>query len=371
MSMADALAAIRNEAKESAKTQLVKTTRRRSRGDVVAIHKSGGEKKLSIAKYVRGVFMENWKDAEPERDAFEKALSGVTGGGGGFLIPDTLAAELIPYQYAQEVVSQMPGVRTYPLPGDSLTWNKQTDVATAQWSGESVSITESTTTNMVGQVELKLRKCTGLVKIPNELLEDAGALADKMITDDLTRVLALKRDLAFLEGTGGSQPLGLYYHTQVLNTDLSAALTYDNLLDAEYQLAANNAGPLTGWIAHPIVVNKLRQLKDGNGNYVYVQDMKMDLAGNPYESATLLGRPIKFTTQIAITNRPSTNETWMVGGNWGEYAIGDKAGIKLKASDEAGDSFGDDQTWVRAVVRTDATPLQAKSFVRIKGINVA
>ena len=373
MALKDVLAEIRKSAVDTTKSVLPQTTaQRRTSGDVYAVHSGvvDGEK-LSIAKYMRGVYRNDWRNANPEREAFEKALSAEDSTGGGFLIPDSLAAELIPYQYAQEVVSQMPGVRTYPIQGDSMTWNRQTDVATATWAGESTAATESTTTSMLGQVELKLKKCIGLVKVPNELLDDAGPAADAFIKNDLTRVMALHRDLAFLEGTGGTQPLGLYRHTRVLNTDLSAAMTYDNLLDALYNVELNNGGPVTGWIAHPIVKNKLRQLKDGNGQYLYVETFAPGNGNSMVTMSTLFGIPIKFTTQIGITNRPSTSETWLVGGNWSDYAIGTKGGIKLTASSEADTAFAADQTWIRAVERCDAVPLQSLSFVRVVGINVA
>jgi HK97 family phage major capsid protein len=140
-----------------------------------------------------------------------------------------------------------------------------------------------------------------------------------------------------------------------------------------YQVEANN-GVLTGWVAHPILKNKLRQLKDGNGNYIYVPGAVLQ-DGQLVEMPTLMGLPIRFTTQIPITSRPSSNETYLIGGNWGEYAIATKGSIRVEVSREASDSSGyafvDDQIWIKAVERIDAAPLQPKQFVVVKGWSVA
>jgi len=359
----------REDAGKAVKARLAETvTRKSTDGD----DDVDTERPLSIAKYIRGAVTGNWGEAKVEKSAFvrvNKALGELQGTTGGFLIPEELSQELIPYQYAQEVISSMPGVRKYNIKGDTLEFNRQKDVATAAWVGESVSATESTMTGMLERVLLRPKKVVGLVKVSNELLEDAGTAADTIIKNDLTKVLALKRDLAFLEGTGGGQPTGLYYHTHVLNTDLSASGTFDNVLDAMYQVEANN-GTLTGWVAHPILKNKLRQLKDGEGNYLY-KEITTSGDGNISVMTTLFGLPIKFTTQIPITNRPSSNETYLIGGNWSQFAIATKGGIRLEVSREADTAFADDQTWIKAVERCDCAPLQPKQFVVVKGWDIA
>ena len=370
--MGKKLDAILKRARENAsklvKTKLAETVTRKSASGT----DDEETRPMSIAKYIRGGVTGMWDEADVEKSAFvrvNKALGELQGMTGGFLIPEELVGELIPYQYAQEVVSGMPGVKKYNIKGDTLEFNRQKDIATANWVGESEAATESTTTDMLERVLLRPKKVVGLVKVANELLDDAGIAADTFIKDDLTKVLALKRDLAFLEGTGGGQPTGIYRHAHVLSTDLSRAGTFDDVLDAMYQVESNN-GVVTGWVANPIIKSQLRQLKDGNGNYIY-KEITTSGEGNISVMESLYGLPIKFTNQIPRTGRPDTNESYLIGGNWSEFAIASKGTIRLEVSREADTAFAADQTWIKAVERCDSAPLQPKQFVVIKGWSTA
>ena len=256
----------------------------------------------------------------------------------------------------------MPGVRVIPMNRDTLTFPRVDAGPTATWGGESVTMTAETAMSF-GQIQLTLRKVTILKDMSRELIHDSTPAVDAIVMEELADALALEKDIRYLEGTGGNQPTGLYTHPDINNTDLSGAFTWDQVSLAAYQVEKNNS-QITGWIGHPRVKQTLRTFKDSNGNYLY---------GNPVtstgEMATLMGSTILYSSQVGITTRPGSAETWMVGGNWNDFIIGESTeGVRIESTNTGGDSFVKDEVWVKVVHRVDTALRHPLHFVRIVGI---
>lgn len=325
-----------------------------------------GDESFSLVKYMRGGLHGIWKEAEHELSMFReinKTLGSNTATAAGFLIPPEISAELIELLRAKAVIRNM-GVSIYNMKSDRLTFNRITGAATGYWVGEATTKTASDAS--VGQMELLLKEVAGVCKVKNNLLEDADPAVDSLIRNDLVKVLQLAEDLAFIAGTGGTQPIGIYNDPDVPSTDLSATPGFDDLLDALCEIESANGEP-TGWLMHPRMKNVLRQLKDGNGRYIYtLGDVSK---GEPDQ---LLGLPVHKSTQIPVTGMPGTNETYIIAGNWSEFAIGQKATpIKMDVSTEAGDAFLNDETWFRATLRIDCGVRQPNQFYIVKGAIIA
>jgi len=343
-----------------------------------AVRKSRGElptdtiwddKKFSIAKYIRGARDGNWREADYEKARFEevnKQLSGATGVGGGFLAIPEYSAELIELLRAQAVVRST-GARSYPMNGNTLYFNRITGSSTGYWVAEGALKTSSH--GSFGQASLVLKEVAGLVLVTNDLLEDASPSVDAIIKQDLVAQLSLAEDLAFIQGTGGAQPLGVYNDplipTVTLGGGNGAVPTFDDLMNAMYAIEAANAS-YTGWLIHPRTKNTLRQLKDGNGQYLYhLGDL------SKAEPDRLLGLPVFKSTQIPITltfGLSAATCSYIILGDWREFAIGEKAGagIVLDVSKER--YFELDQTAIRAVRRVDCMVRQPNAFYIIRGV---
>ena len=324
---------------------------------------------FSISKYLNGVINGNWEYSEFEKSRYmevNKVMGSAVGTAGGFLVPPEYNAEVIELLRAQAVIRQM-GPSVYPMNSDQLSFNRQTGGTTAYWVAEGDTKTESEPT--LGQATLVLKEVAGLVRVSNNLLADSSPSVDALIRNDLVKVLSNAEDLAIIQGTGGAQPLGIYNDPVVPNTTLGAGNgaipSFDDLWDAMYAIEAAN-GTYNAWLMHPRTKNTLRQLKDGNGNYIYTTG---DL--NKGEHDTLLGLPVFKTTQIPINltfGAGAATQSYMILGNWNELAIGEKAGEGFMFDVSTERYFELDQTAIRLVKRVDSLVRQPTTFYVVRGL---
>ena len=339
---------------------------RKSSGEAGEIPNGTIEKsteRVSLVRWLRGLTFNIWKDADTEHKIF-KALGETLGTAGGFLVPTEVSTELIELLKAQAVMRQLPGVRVIRMSSNKLEMGRVNAGPAVTWGGEQVSLSEDTTMTF-GQITLQLKKATCLYEVSRELIADAQIGAEDLVRQEMAEALALAEDKAFLEGTGGTQPLGLYYHPQVNNTDLSGVLSLDDVSDAMYEVEKNN-GQIGGWVSHPRLKNSLRKLKDADGNYIFT-DQRTTLGGDK-TFASLSGLPFLTTTQVAITTMPGANESYLVGGQWSNFLIGEKEEIRIESTNIGGSAFADDEVWIKAVRRVDSALRHPETFTVVKGI---
>ena len=325
---------------------------------------------FSITKYIKGASGRGWNDADYEKMRFEetnKALTESTSTAGGFLVAPEYSAQLIELLQAQSVIRSM-GPTVLPLNSDQINIPRQTGASTAYWVAEEDTITESALT--LGDLKLVLKNVAGIVRASNFLINDASPAIEALVRNDLVRKLALAEDLAFMFGTGGAQPLGIALDPDVGSTTLGspngATPTVDDLYDAMYAIEAENA-TYTAWLMHPRTKNSLRKLKDANGQYIWQQ-------GNitTGEPDSLLGLPVRLSTQISITTTCGTNTdcSYIFLADWREYMIAERAneGLVMAVSDEEGTSFAKNLSAIRGVMRVDGGCRQPNAFYVIKGV---
>ena len=187
---------------------------------------------------------------------------------------------------------------------------------------------------------------------------DSDPAVDAIIREDISRVLALEVDRAILEGTGvANQPTGLL-NLGVTTTALNAAPTYDNLVDVISRVEVENVmeEPGWAWVFNPREKYTFRKIQDaqgaaaGVGAYIFTEmgSTNAMVGGIP---AQLLGYGYQTTTQITPTGSPAETEIYF--GQWNDVVVGMRKTIELRASDEAGTAFQNDQTWLRAIMRLD------------------
>lgn len=357
------VAAMRKKTETKLRERLAKSAKRKSFG---IISTKDDEVKIDLPHYIRGAILGDWTNADVEKRAYarvNKALGETLGTTGGFLVPTEQNRELIELIRAKTVVRAMPGVRVYGMNSNSMEMPRMDSGTTASWGGENETIASTAVT--FGNISMVLRKCVGKVVIPNELIEDASPSITDLVNRDLVDGVAKAVDVAYLEGTGGSQPLGIYRQPHINWTDLSASASFDDVMNAIYQIRLDNH-EINGWVTHPRLENSLLKLKDGDGNYLYQRGLGGPQGGVVNAIPTLAGFPIKYTTNIPITNRPSTNESYLIGADWSQFIIGEKGVLRLEASRD--EEFSKDQTILRAVYRTDCALRHPEAFVLIKGI---
>lgn len=353
------LAAAVKLAAEKVTAKAVKGVRQTAPGANVQVTKNAY---VSISKYLRGMKYGNWVNA-PNEERIYKALTSAIGTQGGFLVPEEVSSELIELVKAKSVVRNMPGVKVIPMKRDTWSQRRIDTAPVVTWGSQNTSIAEDTALSF-GKVELQLKDCRCLYKASRQLIHDADVSTDEIIKNEMADAIYLAEDLAFLQGSGGDQPLGLYSDPRIQWTRLDATLTFDDLLEAEYKLDAANR-MLTGWIMNPREKFTLKKLKDGEGRYMYVPGKTT--SDGKHTMASLYGVPVAYTTQIPITLKSGADENYILAGQWDDLLIGDSTeGLRMEATEEGGDAFQYDQVWFKVVKRTDCTTRHPESFVRIQ-----
>lgn len=283
-----------------------------------------------------------------------------TGAAGGVLVPEDVSAEIIELLRPASVIMRG-GPRVVPLPNGNLTMNRKTAGANFAYTGEQQDIGATGIT--LGQVKLSAKKLTGLIPISNDLLRSASVAADRLVRDDIVEGSAIAMDTAFLRSVGGDySPLGLRY--QLAGTAFESlnilAVTAGNTLASitgdlgrmELALLNQNIG-LAGaaWIGAPRTMMRLRNIRDGNGNYAFPE----------MQQGQLRGRPFFDTNTVPINlGGGAESELYLVG--FPHVLVGEHSGLEIATSTEAAykdaagtmqAAFSRDETVIRAIQHHD------------------
>ena len=317
---------------------------------------------VSITKYLRGALQGNWDKASEEQRIF-KAVNSNIGTQGGFLIPVETTAEIIELLQNTSVVRQMPGVRIQPMARDTWTQRRTDTGATASWGNEGTAITESTSIRW-GQISLQLKKLTSLYKMNREVIHDADVSSDDLVKMELAEAITLKEDVAFLEGLGGDQPLGLYSHPRIQWTRLDASMTFDDVLNAMQKAEEANSF-INGWIGSPRTKFQLLKLKDAEGRQLLTLEGRVTDA-NRAQIGDLYGAIARWSNQVPNLLRSGATESYMLAGNWADFIIGDSTeGLRMEATDTGGSAFQNDQVWIKVIKRVDCALRHPESFLKL------
>lgn len=282
-----------------------------------------------------------------------------SGAAGGFLVPEDVSGEVIELLRPASVIMRG-GPRVVPLPNGNLTMNRVATGSTFSYTGEQQDI--GATGMTLGQVKLSAKKLTGLIPISNDLLRSASLAADRLVRDDIVEGSALAMDANFLRSAGGDNaPLGLRH--QLTGTAFAASnilgATGANTLASitadlgRMELALLNANvQLTGaaWIGAPRTMMRLRNIRDGNGNFAFPE----------MQTGTLRGLPFLNTTTVPINLNGAESELYLIA--FPHVLVGEHSGLEIATSTEAAykdgtgtmqAAFSRDETVIRAIEHHD------------------
>ena len=289
---------------------------------------------------------------------------------GGVLVPDEYTAEIIDLLRAQSTVRAM-GAQTIPMTG-SITIPKLTQGSTSTYIGENTRGGSSEPT--FGSIQLSEKKLKTLVAISNDLLRNSSPQADTIVRDDMVQSMALKEDVAFIRYDGTEdKPKGMYYWADadnLIDADDLASDELDNvtedLTNAIYKLAASDVPMVnSGWIFHPRTQFFLMQLRDGNGNYAFREEL---------QEGTLMGYPYMTTTQIPINLGSGSDETEIYFADFAQLIIAESTDLIIDVSSEASyydgsnnvSAFDNDLTIIRALAKHDFGARHEEAIAVIK-----
>jgi len=270
------------------------------------------------------------------------ALSVGVDADGGYLVPDTFEKQLIAALNDQMVVRKLShtfitacGVHKIPV---------VTSHGTANWVEEAGEIPETTET--FGQQYIGAHKLTALIKISEELLNDAAFNLEEYFQKEFTRRITNAEEIAFLTGDGNGKPTGLLDADTGAEVGVTAAsateITADDIINLYYSLRAPYRSKAV-WLLNDSTVNALRLLKDKNGQYLWQPSLK---EGTP---DMLMGRPVYTSTAFPSIG---AGQKAVAFGDLSYYWIGDREGITFRRLNELYAAKG--QVGFLATKRVDA-----------------
>lgn len=233
-------------------------------------------------------------------------------GAGGYLVPDSMEAQIVQTLAKENVVRRLAtvihmedGERTVPV---------IRSMSEAKWLEENEAMEMGTAGFEAAR--LKPHKLGLTISVSNELLADAGVDMAAFLADSFARRIASSEEKAFLTGDGVKQPTGILNSVQVGVT--SSALTADEIIALYYSLDEQYRGKAV-FLMHEDTAKSLRLLKDENGHYLW----REALGG---ETDRLLDCPVymsRFMPKVAAGAKP------ILFGDLSKYWIADRGNRTL------------------------------------------
>lgn len=287
---------------------------------------------------------------------------------GGFLVQKDFVSELLKRVYETGILGSK--VRRIPIStnANGLKINAVDDDSRAngcRWGGIS-AYWESEADQLTGskpkfrQIELTLKKLTGLCYATDELLQDAAAL-ESVISQAFSEEFGFKVDDGILCGTGAGQPLGVLKSkalvVQELEKDQTAKITVENLVKMWSRLWARSR-PNSVWYINQEIEPVLYTLRVGD-KPVYIP--AGGLSDSPY--GTLFGRPVVPLEQCSALGDVGD----IILADFSQYLLIDKGGINAASSIHV--RFLYDENVFRFIYRCDGQPIWNKPITPYKGSN--
>ncbi|KAF0172884.1 MAG: phage major capsid protein [Rhodobacteraceae bacterium] len=246
-----------------------------------------------------------------------KALTLASDPNGGYLAPPEMSTEILRDIVEMSPIRSLASVRGTNSP--SVVYPTRKPMGNAIWDDEQDTETETTTTNIFGQLEVSTKGMSTYVDISNMLLQDAPQ-AETEVRECLTEDFAKKETTAFATGNGIAQPEGFLTNTSVATfANGGAVLSADKLISFLYSITPTyrNAG---AWVMNGTTLGLVRQLKDTTNNYLWQPSLQ---AGQP---ETLLGRPI-----VEVIDMPdvAAAATPIIYGDFSGYRILDRLAMSI------------------------------------------
>ena len=313
---------------------------------------------LSTVRWLRGVMLGDWDNAEAEKRA---TLVEGTGSLGGLLVPPAaVSATLI--DVARNASAFIPaGALTIPMDNPEMTLVKVLTVPTPGWRGEGVALPTSDMT--FGPISVKVKTLGVMVETTVELVEDAPTV-ESVVNNAIGQALALELDRVAFFGNGTSEPRGLDLQPDINTVSMGAngatPTDYDAYLDAIAAIENLN-GSASAVVMSPRTKNQLAKLVTG------ISGDKTKLVAPAEYNA--LRRIVSNQIPNTITQGSASNTSKSFVGDYSQAAVAMRSGVQLEATRTGGtDTFAKMKVLIRAYLRADIVFFRGTFFTRIVGI---
>ena len=293
-------------------------------------------------------------------------LNETTPSDGGFLVQKDFVAELLKKTFETGIlaskVRKIPistnanGLKINAIEDDNRTNGNRFGGVQTYWTDEAEKLAESKP--KFRQIDLSLKKLTGLCYATDELLQDAAAL-EAVIRQAFQEEFAFKIDDAILHGNGSGQPLGVLKSGALVKQELEAGqtakITVENLVKMWSRLWSRSRTN-SAWYINQQIEPLLYMLQVGD-KPVYIP--AGGLSEKPY--ATLFGRPVMPLEQCSELGEAGD----ILLADLSQYLLIDKGGINAASSIHV--RFLYDEAVFRFVYRVDGQPIWNKPITPYRG----
>ncbi|TFD80541.1 phage major capsid protein [Cryobacterium psychrophilum] len=255
------------------------------------------------------------------------------------------------------------GPRIFDTDGSPVRVPKMGAPTSTAWYGENEQIVDTDVEfDEVVLLPSTMKSVKSLTRFSNELARQSVISLDAAIKERLVTDVATKLDTAFYAGAvSTTTPTGIFNYAGTQSISTTAAVTFDNLLDA-WALALGAGANIAGmkWVMRPETFVALRKIKDTSNRYQLTPDPSLDGVFR------LFGGQVVITDKIPFAGTGATRTTQAALVDFSQIAVARDLAPSVKILDQ---TFGDfDQQAIRVVARYDAQPLNPQAIVKITGL---
>lgn len=293
-------------------------------------------------------------------------LNETTPSDGGFLVQQDFVTELLKRTYETGILAsrakKIPvstnanGIKINAVDEDSRASGSRWGGVQTYWEGEADELTGSKP--KFRQIELSLKKLTGLCYATDELLQDAAAL-EAVIRQAFAEEFGFKMDDAILSGSGEGEPLGILNSGALVKVEADKEqkdiITVGNLIKMWNRLWSKSRANAV-WFINQEIEPYLYTLQLGD-KPVYIP--AGGISEKPY--GTIFGRPVIPLEQCSAAGEIGD----IILADIGQYLLIDKGGIKAASSIHV--RFLYDENVFRFIYRVDGKPIWNKPLAPYKG----
>jgi len=301
----------------------------------------------------------NTVDRQNKLTRIRNAFSSTVPSEGGFLIPETLRAELLRVSLEDGIVRSRARVipmetLRVPFPAIDSTSNVSNVFGgiVAYWTEEGAALTASQAS--FSRVVLDAKKLTCYTTVPNELLSDSLISFQAFIDEIFPLALAFYEDIAFLKGSGVGQPMGALStgNTAIISVaketgQVAATIVWENIVKMYARMLPQSLGTAV-WICSIDCFPELATMALSVGTGGSAIWLNNGAVGPPM---TILGRPVVFTEKAPGVLGTVGDISFV---DLGFYLVGDRQVMSAMSSPHF--LFNQDHTAYRIIERVDGRP---------------
>lgn len=290
-------------------------------------------------------------------------VAGTNASGGYWLTPTQLASQFIDFKDNLTFMRKMATIETVVGSGSLGIPQLSADVDDFDWTTEVLAVTADTGYTLARR-DLTPTALTKSVDVSVRLLMRSPQSAERVMKS-LARKFAYTEENAYLNGTGSSQPLGVFVPSAsgiptTRNTTFASAtaVDYATLIAAKMAIKQQYlASPNFGIICHRDFIKKCLQLLDSQNRPIF------DAGDKAGMSDSLVGMPIMYSE--FAPNTFTTGLYVAVIGDFSYYTIAEVSdAFYIQRADEL--KMLTNQVVFKGYCELDGSPVLAEAFTRLK-----